>query len=74
MTSIPLVNASLCVECESLSDSTGSCCVCGSQAILNLSKLLGGPLGTDRAKISKTAQDLFFESMFKHSPSIQLLP
>jgi len=44
---LPLQAAVFCVQCELISqNSTTRCLACGSQAVLSLSRLLGGSLGT----------------------------
>ncbi|HUO24155.1 MAG TPA: GAF domain-containing protein [Candidatus Aquilonibacter sp.] len=42
---VPLQSATFCVQCELIStNSTPRCLACGSQAVLNLSRVLGGSL------------------------------
>jgi len=44
---VRLQNAFLCANCEVISECThGRCVACGSQALLGLSRILGGPLAT----------------------------
>lgn len=44
---IRLQSAVLCANCEVVSEGTnGQCAACGSQALLNLSRILGGPLAS----------------------------
>lgn len=44
---VRLQNAFLCANCEMISECThGRCAACGSQALLGLSRILGGPLTT----------------------------
>ncbi len=44
---IRLQSAVLCANCEVVSEGTnGHCAACGSQALLSLSRILGGPLTT----------------------------
>ena len=44
---LPLQTAVFCVQCELISEnSTTRCLACGSQAVLSLSRLLGGSLGS----------------------------
>jgi hypothetical protein len=46
---VPLHNAVLCVDCESLSASRhDQCPVCGGRSLLVLARLLGGPLSAHR--------------------------
>lgn len=43
---VSLHKAMLCANCEVISDGfNGHCAACGSQALLHLSRLLGGELG-----------------------------
>jgi hypothetical protein len=45
---VRLQHAFLCANCEVISECThGRCAACGSQALLGLSRILGGPLATD---------------------------
>ncbi len=40
---VPLLQAVLCADCELISEGTnGHCVACGSQAIISISKVLGG--------------------------------
>ena len=42
---VSLQKAMLCANCEAISDGcNGHCAACGSQALLNLSRLLGGAI------------------------------
>jgi hypothetical protein len=44
---IRLQSAVLCANCEVVSEGTnGHCGACGSQALLSLSRILGGPLAS----------------------------
>ena len=44
---IHLQRAALCADCEVISEAkNGHCGACGSQALLNLSRVLGGSLGS----------------------------
>jgi hypothetical protein len=44
---IRLQSAVLCANCEVVSEGTnGHCAACGSQALLSLSRILGGPLAS----------------------------
>ena len=45
---IRLQRAVLCADCEVISETNnGHCCACASRALLNLSRILGGSLGTE---------------------------
>jgi hypothetical protein len=40
---VPLLHAVLCADCELISEGTnGHCVACGSQAVISISKVLGG--------------------------------
>jgi RNA polymerase subunit RPABC4/transcription elongation factor Spt4 len=53
---LSLLNAVLCVDCESVSSTpTDECPVCGSRAILSLVRMLGGSLLVRRAERSNNA-------------------
>ena len=41
---VTLKNAILCVNCEVISNSNGRCEICGSSAVLTLSRVLGGSI------------------------------
>ena len=44
---IHLQRAALCADCEVISEAkNGHCAACGSQALLNLSRVLGGSIGS----------------------------
>ena len=52
LNSISLQNAVLCAECDFVSDSPHDyCLVCGSCSLFNISRLLGGMLPSQRAKL-----------------------
>ena len=45
---VRLQRAVLCADCEVISETNnGHCDACASQALLNLSRILGGSLGTE---------------------------
>lgn len=47
---VPLQSAVLCVDCEVITEShEGQCRICGGHALLSLDRVLGGPLGPERA-------------------------
>jgi hypothetical protein len=47
---VRLLRAVLCANCEVISEGkNGHCAGCGSQALLSLSKLLGGSIGAQMA-------------------------
>lgn len=50
LSSVPLLEAVLCADCEIISNSGGENCeVCGSRSLLSLGRILGGCIGSDRA-------------------------
>ncbi len=50
LSSVPLLEAVLCADCEVISNSVGeSCEVCGSRSLLSLGRVLGGSIEGDRA-------------------------
>jgi len=50
LSSVPLLEAVLCADCEIISNSGGETCeVCGSRSLLSLGRVLGGCIGHDRA-------------------------
>jgi hypothetical protein len=50
--SVCLQNAVFCTDCEVISDSPHDTCrVCGSHSLLSLSRILGGTLPLQRARI-----------------------
>lgn len=52
LNAISLQNAVLCAECDSLSDSPNDqCLVCGSHSLFNVSRVFGGMLPSQRAKL-----------------------
>lgn len=56
LNSICLQNAVLCADCDVVSDSPhDQCLVCGSRSLLNISRLLGGMMPSERAMVVETA-------------------
>lgn len=54
---MPLRSSVLCVDCELITQAFGgSCPVCGGSALLSLARVLGGPLGEDRAVLLDPAE------------------
>jgi len=52
LNAISLKSAVLCADCDVVSDSPHDyCLVCGSRSLLNMSRLLGGMMPTERAKV-----------------------
>ena len=55
LNAISLKSAVLCADCDVVSDSPHDyCLVCGSRSLLNMSRLLGGMLPNERAKLVET--------------------
>jgi hypothetical protein len=60
---IHLQRAALCADCEVISEAkNGHCAACGSQALLNLSRVLGGSIG------SQACIDLSSSMPIPHQP------
>jgi len=61
LNAICLKSAVLCADCDVVSDSPHDyCMVCGSRSLLNISRLLGGMLPTERAKVVEAIPASFF--------------
>src|ERR1700733_11117487 len=74
---LSLPTAVFCVECELLSENnTPSCLACGSQAVLNLSRVLGGSLrGQQTAHLIADAElDPLVRDLLRTVPSLEALP
>src|SRR5580693_10811168 len=60
LNAVALQNAVLCAECDVVSDSPHDhCLVCGSRSLFNISRLLGGMLPSQRAKLVDPASRPF---------------
>ncbi len=58
-TTVPLQNAVLCVDCESVSNSRFTeCPVCGSHSLLGIARILGGALLAHKTSCSPRAGDV----------------
>ena len=58
LSSIHLLNAVLCADCEMISDSSGETCeVCGSRSLLSLGRVLGGSIPGERAVLVRLDSD-----------------
>lgn len=54
---LSLQSAVLCVDCEVITESQGGHCrICGGQALISISRVLGGPLGEQRAVLLDPAE------------------
>jgi hypothetical protein len=52
LSSLPLVEAVLCADCEMISNSGGETCeVCGSRSLLSIGRVLGGCIEGERATL-----------------------
>ena len=52
LSSVPLVEAVLCADCEIISNSAGEECeICGSRSLLSLGRVLGGSIEGERATL-----------------------
>lgn len=50
LSSLPLLEAVLCADCEIISNSAGDRCeICGSRSLLSLGRVLGGRVEGERA-------------------------
>lgn len=66
LSAVPLLNAVFCVDCETISNSPhDACTICGSHSLINLFRMLGGTLRSqkaqfagDRAKTAKYSLEL----------------
>ncbi len=58
LSSIPLVEAVLCADCEMISNSAGERCeICGSASLLSLGRVLGGSIEGQRASLVQVGDD-----------------
>lgn len=56
-TAIPLQQAVLCADCETVSSARHDVCgACGGASLVNLARLLGGTLDQDRAVMLDTSE------------------
>lgn len=54
---VPLQEAVLCADCEIITDSHGGRCrICGGSGLLSLARVLGGPVGAERAVLLDPAE------------------
>ncbi len=57
LNAVALQYAVLCAECDVVSDSPHDrCLVCGSASLLNISRLFGGTLPQDRARLKQASE------------------
>ena len=58
LSSVPLVEAVLCADCEIISNSAGDKCeICGSPSLLSLGRVLGGCIEGERAAVVQVNRD-----------------
>jgi hypothetical protein len=65
LSTIQLMSAVLCADCEVISDSPGEVCsVCGSRSLLNLGRVLGGCIEAEERAVLLPEQDGEVRRMF----------
>ncbi len=58
LSSVPLLEAVLCADCEIISNSAGERCeICGSHSLLSLGRVLGGSIEGERATLVQVDRD-----------------
>ncbi len=58
LSSVPLLEAVLCADCEIISNSSGERCeICGSHSLLSLGRVLGGSIEGERATLVQLDRD-----------------
>jgi hypothetical protein len=58
LSSVPLLEAVLCADCEVISNSSGERCeICGSHSLLSLGRVLGGSIEGERATLVQPDRD-----------------
>jgi hypothetical protein len=58
LSSVPLLEAVLCADCEIISNSAGERCeICGSRSLLSLGRVLGGSIEGERATVIQVDRD-----------------
>jgi hypothetical protein len=58
LSSVPLLEAVLCADCEIISNSAGERCeICGSPSLLSLGRVLGGRIEGQRATLVQVDRD-----------------
>jgi hypothetical protein len=58
LSSLPLLEAVLCADCEIISNSAGERCeICGSRSLLSLGRVLGGGVEGERAVLVQVDPD-----------------
>jgi hypothetical protein len=79
---VPLRQASLCLDCEMISDTAVACPACGSAALMNMARALGnagqshgayvGPLPDHAAYASRPERRFVFERSKERSHAFRL--
>jgi len=73
LNSVALEHAVLCADCEVISDSVGEvCAACGSRSLLSLGRVLGGGLGSERARIVDSPEHSGFTVLVNAGASMSL--
>jgi DNA-directed RNA polymerase subunit RPC12/RpoP len=58
LSSVSLLKAVLCADCEFISNSPGERCqICGSRSLLSLGRVLGGSIEGERAALVEVGHD-----------------
>lgn len=71
LNAVALQNAVLCAECDVVSDSPHDVClVCGSRSLVNISRMLGGTLPNNRARLLPTRPVEVSTPVVLHFPGI----
>ena len=74
---VPLQSATFCVQCELISTSTRSCCLaCGSQALIGLSRVLGGSMRNQQTAhlITDAELDSLVRDLLRTVPDPSVIP
>jgi putative methionine-R-sulfoxide reductase with GAF domain len=74
---VPLQSATFCVQCELISTSTRSCCLaCGSQALIGLSRVLGGSMRNQQTAhlIADSELDSLVRDLLRTVPDPSVIP
>ena len=48
---VPLVQAALCLDCETITAANTNCLACGSHALLNVARVLNEPVHARRSRV-----------------------
>lgn len=78
LSAVPLLNAVFCVDCETITNSPhDACTVCGSHSLINLFRMVGGTLRSQKAQLegdgAKTAKyNLELTAKVRELPATEL--